>query len=212
MVEDVSGDDDFFMLGGSSITAAQVSYNLGIDMRLLYKFPTPSKLRNALLDKKAPYKDVKTDTSWKSNLKEHSWSMSHSVNSSISKAQKFHQMNDHNVAVSKHFKVNLDNHISPENVSLSGGYPWSSVIPVSCSFSRGNKVMYEEECRLRNIHQLTWSTELPRNRKGSSMLELWKVHMESCVDASPLIVFKGQDVYLFIGSHAHKFTCVNAKR
>lgn len=42
------------------------------------------------------------------------------------------------------------------------------------------------------------------------MHELWKVYMESCVDASPLVVVKQQDVYLFIGSHSHKFVCVNA--
>ncbi|KAJ9131836.1 hypothetical protein P3X46_034748 [Hevea brasiliensis] len=216
MVEDVSDDDDFFMLGGSSITAAQVSYNLGIDMRLLYNFPTPSKLRNALLHERASYKDVRTEISWKSNLKAYSWNMSYSVNSSVpntglKKQKNFHQNNDHIVAVSKRFKVNLDNHISSKRVSLRGGYPWSSVIPISCSFSRCNKVMYEEECSLRNTHQLTWPAEVPRNRKGSSMQDLWKVQMESCVDASPLIVFKDQDVYLFIGSHSHKFTCVNAK-
>ncbi|XP_037492496.1 putative acyl-activating enzyme 19 isoform X3 [Jatropha curcas] len=220
MVEDVSGDDDFFMMGGSSITAAQVSYNLGIDMRLLYNFPTASKLYNALLDNESYYKDVRTDTSWKSNLEAHSSNLSPPVYSAIPNLSHISQKrllnnidleSDHNDAVPKRFKVDLNKHISSGCVSLNDAYPWSSLAPISCSFSRCNKVMYEGECGMRNTHQLSMSAEVMRKRKCFLIQELWKVHMESCVDASPLVVFKDQNVYLFIGSHAHKFICINAK-
>eukprot|EP00257_Ricinus_communis_P018927 XP_015577767.1 putative acyl-activating enzyme 19 isoform X2 [Ricinus communis] len=217
MVEDISDDEDFFVMGGSSITAAQVSYDLGIDMRLLYEYPTPSKLQSALLDKKESYKlDVKTDTSWKAKSKACRWNINYaspylSLKSREWLLKNYHPNNDQNVAASKRFKVDLDRHISSKHVSLSDGYSWPALIPISCSFSRCNKVMYERAYSLSNTHQLSWSVEVPRNGKCSSLQELWKIHMVSCVDASPLVVFKDQDVFLFIGSHAQKFICIDAK-
>ncbi|KAM3732748.1 hypothetical protein ACB098_11G082600 [Castanea mollissima] len=96
-----------------------------------------------------------------------------------------------------------------EGGSPRDGYLWSSASEfASCSVSRCNRVMYEggrnDAC------QATWSVKIPRDRKGS-MQDFWKVHMESCVDASPMVVFKDPNFYLFIGSHSHKFLCVNAK-
>ncbi|KAM3684926.1 hypothetical protein ACJW31_11G079800 [Castanea mollissima] len=96
-----------------------------------------------------------------------------------------------------------------EGGSPRDGYLWSSASEfTSCSVSRCNRVMYEggrnDAC------QATWSVKIPRDRKGS-MQDFWKVHMESCVDASPMVVFKDPNFYLFIGSHSHKFLCVNAK-
>ncbi|KAG0491983.1 hypothetical protein HPP92_005381 [Vanilla planifolia] len=51
-VEEILDDDDFFIMGGNSISAAHAAYYLGIDMRLLYIFPSPLKLLDALLDQK----------------------------------------------------------------------------------------------------------------------------------------------------------------
>ncbi|GFQ06014.1 putative acyl-activating enzyme 19 [Phtheirospermum japonicum] len=48
MVENVSVDDDFFEMGGNSITAAYVTFKLGINMKLLYTYPTPLRLQTAL--------------------------------------------------------------------------------------------------------------------------------------------------------------------
>lgn len=39
MIEVVSEDDDFFSIGGDSISAAHAAHNIGIDMRLLYTCP-----------------------------------------------------------------------------------------------------------------------------------------------------------------------------
>ncbi|KAL0308779.1 UNVERIFIED_CONTAM: putative acyl-activating enzyme 19, partial [Sesamum radiatum] len=55
-----------------------------------------------------------------------------------------------------------------------------------------------------------WSNIIQRDGKGF-MRELWKVEMDSCVDASPLLVFKGSALYVFIGSHSRKFVCVDGK-
>ncbi|XP_050386625.1 putative acyl-activating enzyme 19 [Argentina anserina] len=55
MVEDVSDDDDFFMIGGNSIAAAHLANNIGVDMRLIYSFPTPSKLCMALPERNGPF-------------------------------------------------------------------------------------------------------------------------------------------------------------
>uniref|UniRef100_A0A8R7V0A6 4-coumarate--CoA ligase n=1 Tax=Triticum urartu TaxID=4572 RepID=A0A8R7V0A6_TRIUA len=49
LVDEVSEFDDFFTLGGNSISAAHAAHKLEIDMRLLYIYPTPSKLLHALV-------------------------------------------------------------------------------------------------------------------------------------------------------------------
>lgn len=43
MVDKVLSHDDFFLLGGTSISVAHAAYTLGIDMRLIYKHPSPQK-------------------------------------------------------------------------------------------------------------------------------------------------------------------------
>lgn len=53
LVHEVSEYDDFFSLGGNSITAAHVAHKLEIDMRLLYIYTTPSKLFHALLGERS---------------------------------------------------------------------------------------------------------------------------------------------------------------
>lgn len=223
MVEEVSCDDDFFAMGGNSISAAHVSYNLGINMRLLYNFPTPSKLHAALLEKKESYcMEVRVDANSQLKPKKDSLvsDMAYSPNptspvvpglkSMKQPSKNPHQNNDDHTVASKRFKEDLDINISSACVKPSDGQPLSSSISMLCSFSRCNTVIYDENCRSRKSHQINRLAKVPRNGKGSSMHELWKVYMESCVDASPLVVVKQQDVYLFIGSHSHKFVCVNA--
>ncbi|XP_011012744.1 PREDICTED: putative acyl-activating enzyme 19 isoform X2 [Populus euphratica] len=223
MVEEVSCDDDFFAMGGNSISAAHVSYNLGINMRLLYNFPTPSKLHAALLEKKESYRlEVRADANSQLKPKKDSLvsDMAYSPNpttpvvpglkSMKQPSKNPHQNNDDHTVASKRFKEDLDINISSACVKPSDGQPSSSSISMLCSFSRCNKVIYDENCRSRKSHQINRLVKVPRNGQGSSMHELWKVYMESCVDASPLVVVKQQDVYLFIGSHSHKFVCVNA--
>ncbi|KAJ6291821.1 hypothetical protein OIU76_023832 [Salix suchowensis] len=223
MVEEVSCDDDFFAMGGNSITAAHVSYNLGINMRLLYNFPTPSKLHAALLEKKEPCNiEMRIDANSQLKSKEDRLVsyMAYSLNPTTPivpglKSPKQpsnypHQHNDDPTVPSKRFKKDLDINILSASVNPSDGQPLSSSISMLCSFSRCNTIIYDENCRSQKSHQINRIAKVPRNGKVSSMHELWKIYMESCVDASPLVVVKQQDVYLFIGSHSHKFVCVNA--
>lgn len=225
MVEEVSCDDDFFAMGGNSITAAHVSYNLGINMRLLYNFPTPSKLHAALLEKKEPYSiEMRIDANSQLKPKEDRLvsDMAYSLNpttpivpghkSPKQPSNYLHQNNDDPTVPSKRLKEDLDINILSACVNPSDGQPLSSSISMLCSFSRCNTIIYDENCRSRKSHQINRIAKVQRNGKGSSMHELWKIYMESCVDASPLVVVKQQDVYLFIGSHSHKFVCVNALR
>ncbi|XP_075646000.1 putative acyl-activating enzyme 19 isoform X1 [Castanea sativa] len=219
-VEEISNDDDFFMMGGNSIAAAHLSHNLGIDMRLIYYFSSPSKIYLALLEKKEPWLlDVQKDDIWEMKFDEGRRSIYHSIKSETADPFLFKPRegllrtssgkNENNALVSKCLKVDSNIHVIAEGGSPRDGYLWSSASEfTSCSVSRCNRVMYEggrnDAC------QATWSVKIPRDRKGS-MQDFWKVHMESCVDASPMVVFKDPNFYLFIGSHSHKFLCVNAK-
>ncbi|XP_021283287.1 putative acyl-activating enzyme 19 isoform X2 [Herrania umbratica] len=222
MVEDVSDDDDFFVIGGNSIAAAHVSHNLGIDMRLLYTFPTPAKLLITLVEKKgSKNKNFGINDNAELIIQPDKRNAYSSLESETpdrlgSKLQRtlswtLYERNDDQAVRSKRLKVDSNKYNILDPVHLFNGYPWNSAsIPKSCSFSRCNQVMLAGENEVNDTWQVTQSVEVPRTRTGY-MQELWKVHMESCVDASPLIVFKDSDIYLFVGSHSHKFVCVNAQ-
>ncbi|KAL4340690.1 hypothetical protein GQ457_08G020330 [Hibiscus cannabinus] len=217
MVEDVSDDDDFFTIGGNSIAAAHVSHNLGISMRLLYTFSTSAKLLAFLLEKK-----VSNSTKFRIKDNPESLMEPDKVNEFSETldplglklqrplSQRPYERNDDQADRSKRLKVDLDKYYAMEPVDLFRGYPWNyAPMPKSCSFSRCNKVM-REGGHLVNGNWQAQSVEVSRTITGY-LQELWKVHMESCVDASPLVVFKDSDIYLFVGSHSHKFLCINAK-
>lgn len=234
MVEEISSDDDFFTMGGNSITAAHVSHRLGVDMRWLYHYPSPAKLLMVLLEKKGSHIiDINGDADTRKNLKPGRWNKYSLDDSEFlnpfdlkeggnSGKRKQVQPNDgfsravtprnDNSSVSKHYKVASDFFINLEDINQVGGHLWNSALTsVSCALSRCNKVVYEHKY----VGDTEWAENLsvksPRGAKGS-MKKLWQVHMESCVDASPLLVFKHPYVYLFIGSHSHKFVCVDAKK
>ncbi|KAJ4776842.1 AMP-dependent synthetase and ligase family protein [Rhynchospora pubera] len=67
-VDEVSDNDDFFSMGGDSLSAAHAAYKLGIDMIMLYTFPTPSKLLEALPNKKFPFLNCNKDSRKKAKL------------------------------------------------------------------------------------------------------------------------------------------------
>ncbi|XVF56680.1 hypothetical protein PTKIN_Ptkin06aG0139900 [Pterospermum kingtungense] len=207
MVEDVSDDDDFFMIGGNSIAAAHVSHNLGIDMRLLYTFPTPSKLVGTILEKKG---SKNTNFGINDNLKLIAEPDKRNAFSSL-ESENPYERNDDQAVRSKRLKVDSGKYYVLEPLHSFSGYLWNSTpILKSCSVSRCNKVMLEGGYQVNDTWKVAQLVEIPRTRTGY-MQELWKVHMGSCVDASPLVVFKDSEIYLFVGSHSHKFLCVNAK-
>lgn len=208
-------------MGGNSIAAAHLSSNIGVDMRLIYCFPSPSMLCTALLEGKESLNlNVSRDAKSKMNLEGGKPSFLH-VHSDTPAAVNFDEQrrllrtlsgrNEDNAIISKRLKLDSNKNVAGGS-SPANGYPWNSVaICASCSFSRCNKVAYEGGSMVKDIYQATCSVMVPKNR-NVPMQESWKVYMGSCVDASPIIVHKGQDIYLFIGSHSHKFMCVNARR
>ncbi|CAI0395229.1 unnamed protein product [Linum tenue] len=214
LIEVVSGDDDFFLLGGNSITAANVSYGLGINLKLLYNFPTPSKLHAALSKRQICSRDVVPGAE-----ADHSDSLSSldsRASSLVTLKQKWHlrnppDKNGSHIPPSKQLKLSLDESCSAKSASLNNEHLWAAWIPTWHIFSRCNKVMHEGEYKFDNQHQLIFRADSIKKRKHSCLKKFWKVNMKSCVDASPLLVFKGKDVYLLIGSHSHKFICLNAK-
>ncbi|KAL5549640.1 hypothetical protein UlMin_004871 [Ulmus minor] len=215
MVQVVSDDDDFFKMGGNSIAAAHLSNNLGVDMRLLYYFPSPSKLCTALLERnKSSDLDLRKDGIWEMNSEQGKGNVlpTPNIKLGLRLLRTPHEKNENHAVVSKRLKLDLDSKVNVDSKGLGpvNSYPWNTAsICLSCSFSRGNKVMYGGEGRVTDIDQET-CIEVPRSRKVA-MQELWKVYMGSCVDASPLVVLKGPDIYLFVGSHSHEFLCVNAR-
>ena len=234
MVEEISSGDDFFTMGGNSITAAHVSHRLGIDMRWLYHYPSPAKLLTVILEKKGlDIIRINEDADSRRNLKTDRWNkyslddsefLNHfdlKEGGSSGKRKQVQPNGDFSRAVvprnnnsllSKHYKAVSDCSINLENISQVGGHLWHSPLTsVSCAFSRCNKVVYERKYIGDNKRAGTLLVKSPRGENGS-MKKLWQVHMESCVDASPLLVFKHPNIYLFIGSHSHKFVCVDAKK
>ncbi|XP_022155734.1 putative acyl-activating enzyme 19 isoform X3 [Momordica charantia] len=233
MVEEVSSNDDFFMMGGNSITAAHVSHKLGVDIRWLYHYPSPAKLLTALLEKKgSDIIDISRDVDSRKNLRTDKWNKFSFEGSEILNPfdlkeggnfgkRKQVQSNEtlsrvaiprnDNSSISKHYKAVSDFSVNLEHISQVGGHLWNSLLTsMSCAFSRCNKVVYEHKYIGNNECAETLSVKSQRGEYGS-MKKFWQVHMESCVDASPLLVFKHPCIYLFIGSHSQKFVCVDAK-
>ncbi|KAL6565777.1 hypothetical protein OROHE_004832 [Orobanche hederae] len=215
MVDKVSVDDDFFVMGGNSVTAAYVSFKLGVHMKLLYTFPTPLKLQRALLSSRS---SLGTDALLGVDLrKPGGMPLSREPKIPIfhgSKPQERLSGADINIDIytAKKLKTESNTCESPSDEQNHGDILWNpNVVHIECSFSRCNKSTHGGQCERSYSRDTVWSNIMPRDGKGF-MRELWKVDLESCVDASPLVILKGSDVYLFIGSHSHKFVCIHGRR
>ncbi|GER45155.1 AMP-dependent synthetase and ligase family protein [Striga asiatica] len=211
MVENVSVDDNFFEMGGSSLSAAYASFKLGIHMKLLYTFPTPSKLQMALLSSGS---SLGTDAFLGVNLRKSEMAPSRESNmpdlhGSKPKGILFDANSNKDFHMPKKLKIE-PNTCSGHSEPTCGGILWNpNVVHTECSFSRCNTSTHVGQCEESYSGDTVWSN-IPRDGKGF-MQELWKVDLGSCVDASPLVVCKGSDIYLFIGSHSHKFFCINGR-
>lgn len=217
IVENICTDDNFFELGGNSISAANAAYKLGINMKMLYSFPTPLKLQSALQRKigsatgsqrihanKSPdlgatnepalHSDTRTGNFPESNPhKRMHRALSYSGDDNPVKVLK----GDSSVYSPRDLKFNCF---------------WNSdLLHTACSFTRCNKTMHSGKCGKKLLSQTIRCQTSAGKRSAGSMQEIWKVYMESCVDASPLIIFKESNAYLFIGSHSQKFVCIEAK-
>lgn len=215
MIEEVSDDDDFFSLGGNSIAAAHASHNLGISMKSLYDFPTPSKLQIVLLEKQGLRSvdlNVTDALGMSSEASERKSSHVDKLNSfqlvGLGRERRMTRTisrdSNNDKLTSKRLKFSSEVYLTPEglwkSMSLSG----------PCSLSRCNRVMYEDKNNVKDVDQQSLQLDFSRDLKGM-MHEVWKAPMESCVDASPLLVVRDQEIYVFIGSHSQRFVRVDAK-
>ncbi|CAA7016042.1 unnamed protein product [Microthlaspi erraticum] len=215
VVKEVSDDDDFFVIGGDSLAAAHLSHSLGIDMRLIYQFRSPSKLLICLSEKEGKLReDMQRNTTLKleNNIENQNgnefFSRTVTLHSGVTSDPTPSRIQCEKSVSTKRLKINSEQFSSKR---MEDKKSWDSGISqIQCAFSRCNKVQFPNSCSNEGGNQENWSVEFPRNQVVS-MQELWKVHMESCVDASPLVVLKHSKTYLFIGSHSHKFFCIDAK-
>lgn len=210
MTEEVSDEDDFFAIGGNSIAAAHASYNLGINMSLIYEFPSPSKLERVLVERiRSGSLHVRNNAATKIHQEDAKEKSLHLVNT-----EAYSGKNEKHNFTYKRMKVSCDKSqmLKVEDHRMSNRNPWKNFSSIaSCSFSRCNRLMYRENQSRANDGYRVRSANVFTHTKGF-IYEVWKVQMDSCVDASPLVVVKSPEVYVFVGSHSHKFACINAKR
>ncbi|KAG0512403.1 hypothetical protein BDA96_10G010400 [Sorghum bicolor] len=229
LVDEVSEYDDFFALGGNSITAAHVAHKLEIDMRLLYIYTTPSKLFHALLGERSHVVPPTPEFHNRKRLRK-SESLSDSFDPvSAYKDDNFHgQGQISKEGVYNHFAGNHVNetdgqlnrsmtydeyrakNLCPDacsNDEISSGSPWILNFDLQKKWSVGrcNRFMhgYERMLQLEDI-----CSYVPYNKKGF-LMKLWSILLDSCVDASPLLVISNGMMTIFIGSHSHLFLCID---
>ncbi|KVI00589.1 Acyl carrier protein-like protein [Cynara cardunculus var. scolymus] len=204
VVEKVSDDDDFFVMGGDSFSAAHTSHKLGINMKLLYAFPSPLKLVIALLDQGQQNHDRKRSVHSRVDMEVLGASRPLPILSEVSdlKTKKLHgrlsrKLGESDAEYYPSKVIRMDDDLNVDNIATGDGNTWDSISKhTSCAFSRCNKVMFGEKLDINRSFQATLFHETLGDKK-TSMRELWKVHMESCVDASPLIVVREKDIYWF---------------
>ncbi|KAK6143083.1 hypothetical protein DH2020_023431 [Rehmannia glutinosa] len=214
MVENVSVDDDFFVMGGNSMSAAYVSFKLGIHMKLLYTFPTPLRLQMALFSSGS---SVGTDAFLGVDLRRPGGMLLSSepkipnFHGSKPQGRLFGAESNGDIYTAKKLKTQSNTYEGPSEEQNCDDILWNpTAVHTECSFSRCNKSTHRGQCERNYSCETVWSNIITRDGKGF-MRELWKVDLNSCVDASPLVVFKGSDIYLFIGSHSHKFVCLHGR-
>nr|XP_043608968.1 putative acyl-activating enzyme 19 [Erigeron canadensis] len=191
MVEKVGDNDDFFAMGGDSVSAARTSHKLGINMKLLYTFPTPLELMIALLDPKLNLHNrvdigtlgdipslsiISNDSGLEANTQ-----LRRLSSEIVEPGSDYHPR--------KVFKLDSDLNVDDKSFAIS----------------RCNQVIAGKNSEIKKSIQATWL-----GAKKGLIRELWKVHMGSCVDASPLIVVRENDIFVYIGSHSHRFVCLEA--
>uniref|UniRef100_K3XUX5 4-coumarate--CoA ligase n=1 Tax=Setaria italica TaxID=4555 RepID=K3XUX5_SETIT len=232
LVDEVSEYDDFFALGGNSIAAAHVAHKLEIDMRLLYIYTTPSKLLHALFVESSCVvspthefhnrKRLKVSASisgsfdpvsahldnnlhGKGNIDEegkHDHFAGNHVNETVGQLNK--NMNNDRYRVKD---LCSDACLNDGIFSGSPSSPWilNFYLQKKWSFGRCNRFMHGYEGILKVED---FCTSIPYNKRGY-LVKLWDILLDSCVDASPLLVVNNGMVNIFIGSHSHLFLCID---
>ncbi|CAN6223481.1 unnamed protein product [Urochloa humidicola] len=223
LVDEVSEYDDFFALGGNSISAAHVAHKLEIDMRLLYIYTTPSKLLHALFVESSR---VVSPTHGFHNRKKLKVSANLDNNNNFHSKENINEEGTHDHFVGNHVNETVgqlnknmtnDRYRAKDlcsDICSNGGIfrdsPLSSWILNFClqkkwAFGRCNRFMHGCE----GIQQVEDICMSPSYKERGSLVKLWDIPLDSCVDASPLLVVHNGMMNIFIGSHSHLFLCID---
>ncbi|XP_024385786.1 putative acyl-activating enzyme 19 isoform X5 [Physcomitrium patens] len=233
--EKLSDTDDFFSAGGTSISAAHVAYLLNIDMHLLYMYPSAILLHNAIEDtKEITLGDiVSTQTqgrSYQSSVLTNTENVSRISNTKDPVLPVLKYVDDHefprNVNVQGIICESLDQSLlsrkrkldeaifESEKATKEDCWTWNSSnqIRLSLSFSRCNRTVNLRALvkAMKSTVEPTLTVHSQTTKVERSMHSCWRVSLQACVDASPLVVFHGEVFRVFIGSHSHSFYSLDA--
>ncbi|CAN6486605.1 unnamed protein product [Victoria cruziana] len=220
MAEEVMDDDDFFSLGGNSMAAAYLGHILGIDMRLVYRFPSPSKISKVMLDQ-ALLPEFQTEHLTSTLNTETPVLISHDVllEASCMGSRMVHSLesdssNEEPVDVEKQpasicKSLELDEIVDGKLLIEDSSWISSIHLARSVSFSRCNKITFLGDFEL-GVSPPKFLPFKINGMNNGKLQTLWRLNLKSCVDASPLVISMQGNVYLFIGAHSHFFVCVNA--
>ncbi|XP_051198011.1 putative acyl-activating enzyme 19 isoform X2 [Lolium perenne] len=233
LVDEVSEFDDFFTLGGNSISAAHAAHKLEIDMRLLYIYPTPSKLLHALvvdysssispIDESHPKKGLNVSAS----IQRSSDPFAANVDDSFYEGKA--QINGKRAHghIAGRYGNETDGRLNKYTFSPNDRYQAKNLCMDTCSKDKSN--VMGSQWILNFCLQKKWSigrcnrfmhvyegkmqigdvcSYVSCNKRGY-LQELWNVPLDSCVDASPLLVLNNGMLNIFIGSHSHLFLCID---
>lgn len=212
------------------MSAAHVAHKLEIDMRLLYIYTTPSKLLRALLGERNHHpaheshnrKRLKKSASVSGSLDPVSAYLDTTFHGQgqISKEGAYNHFagnrvneTDGQLNKSVTYDTYRANDLCPDTCSddeIFSGSPWilNFQLQKKWSIGRCNRFMhgYEGMLQLEDI-----CSYVPYSKKGY-LMKLWNILLDSCVDASPLLVVSNGMMTIFIGSHSHLFLCIDGYR
>uniref|UniRef100_A0A453GNC5 Uncharacterized protein n=1 Tax=Aegilops tauschii subsp. strangulata TaxID=200361 RepID=A0A453GNC5_AEGTS len=202
-------------------------------MRLLYIYPTPSKLLHALVvedsnlvsptDEPQPKKDLNVSTSIHGlfDLSAANADDSYHGGKAQINGKRAHyqiaesygdetdgQLNKYPFSSDDRYQVNdlyLDTGLKDRNSVIGSQWILNFCLHKKWSIGRCNRFMHDDEGKLQ-LEDVC--LHVSYNKRGY-LQELWNIPLDSCVDASPLLVLNNGMINIFIGSHSHLFLCID---
>jgi acyl-CoA synthetase len=216
--KEVLAADNFFAMGGTSISAAHAAFVLGVNMHMIYAHPTAWQLCQAMGGVS------------RGNRLMCFGSEQRGVDEQLVQLQSEREKNSHGRSISLSRVSDLEavqsSEDEPQNRNLTLGkkrkheettkvaqMAWPAFIskPGATAFLRCNKSVHlqsEAESRASQVQDIVLE-EVPE-KEDWSLQQCWRVSLQACVDASPLLVIHGDTCRIFIGSHSHNFMSVDA--
>ncbi|XP_045107933.1 beta-alanine-activating enzyme-like [Portunus trituberculatus] len=193
--EDVREDDQFVVCGGNSLTALQI--NVAVEEFLECEIP---EFLDMLLHK--PYSEI-VQILRKYQLARKNSEFSGDVNKRTKTKHSSHPQLEHN--------TNLE---EMKNNDTDEFYNHQSAIKSTMNGKQKDNTNKKKSILLAAVSrrgvQLRES-ESSQNLSSHTYLLRWKFNLGKCIDSSPLLVKRScGDMFVFVGSHSHKFVCLDA--